>query len=79
VDLDALLSKFANPRPAYSVGVQFTCNNPFGQYISLDGVHPNDVGYQLFANAAADALNTTYGWALPVNVPAPLTAAQLCP
>lgn len=79
LDLDALLAANVNPRPAYSVGVHFTCNNPWGQYVSLDGVHPNVVGYQLMANAAADALNATYLFKIPKNVPVALTAAQLCP
>jgi hypothetical protein len=79
LDLDALLAAYVNPRPAYSVGVHFTCNNPWGQYVSLDGVHPNVVGYQLMANAAADALNATYHFTIAKNVPAALTAAQLCP
>jgi hypothetical protein len=79
MDLDAVLNTNVNPKPAYSVGVQFTCNNPYGQYVSLDGVHPNVQGYQLMANAAATALNTTYGFSLPLNVQPTLTAAQLCP
>jgi hypothetical protein len=79
LDLDALLAANVNPRSAYSVGVHFTCNNPWGQYVSLDGVHPNVVGYQLMANAAADALNATYLFRIPKNVPTVLTAAQLCP
>jgi phospholipase/lecithinase/hemolysin len=59
--------------------VQFTCNNPYGQYVSLDGVHPNVRGYQLMANAAADALNATYSFTIAKNVQPVLTAAQLCP
>ncbi|MDQ6717387.1 MAG: hypothetical protein M3Z17_03440, partial [Gemmatimonadota bacterium] len=77
--LDAVLAANVNPKPPYSVGVQFSCNNPYGQYISLDGVHPNVQGYQLMANAGAAALNATYGFALPLNVRPVLTAAQLCP
>ena len=79
MDLDAVLAANVNPKPPYSVGVQFTCNNPYGQYVSLDGVHPNVQGYQLMANAGAAALNATYGFALPLNVQPVLTAAQLCP
>lgn len=30
LDLDALLAANVNPKPAYSVGVQFACNNPYG-------------------------------------------------
>lgn len=79
MDLDAVLDANVNPKPAYSVGVQFACNNPYGQYVSLDGVHPNVQGYQLMANAAADALDATYGFTIPKNVQPVLTAKQLCP
>ncbi len=79
MDLDAVLSANVNPKPPYSVGVQFTCNNPYGQYISLDGVHPNVQGFQLMANAAADALNAKYGFTIAKNVQPVLTTAQLCP
>jgi hypothetical protein len=45
--------------------------------VSLDGVHPNEDGYQQMANAAADALNATYGFAIPLNPQAVLTST--CP
>jgi hypothetical protein len=51
---------------------------PYGQYVSLDGVHPNAQGYQEMANAAADALNSTYGFAIPLNTQPVLPAAQIC-
>jgi hypothetical protein len=35
-------------------------------------------GYQEMANAAVDALNATYGFAIPVNPQAVLTPAQVC-
>ena len=79
LDLNALLaSKVIPSRGTYSVVKQLGCNTPYGQYISLDGVHPNVVGYQEFANAAADALNATYGFEIPTNPQAPLTYTQLC-
>jgi hypothetical protein len=53
------------------------CVRPYGQYVSLDGVHPNEDGYQQMANAAADALNATYGFAIPLNPQAVLTST--CP
>lgn len=78
VDLNALLAARLTSRGTYSVVKQLGCNTPYGQYISLDGVHPNVVGYQEMANAAADALNATYGFEIPTNPQAPLTYVQLC-
>ena len=77
-DLNAVLGKAIANRGAYSVVKQLTCALPYGQYISMDGVHPNVQGYQEMANAAADALNATYGFAIPVNPQAVLTPAQVC-
>ena len=78
VDLNALLAARLTSRGTYSVVKQLGCNTPYGQYISLDGVHPNAVGYQEFANAAADALNATYAFEITTNPVAPLTYVQLC-
>jgi len=77
-DLNAVLGKAIANRGAYSVVRQLTCALPYGQYISMDGVHPNVQGYQEMANAAADALNATYGFAIPVNPQAVLTPTQVC-
>ena len=79
LDLDGVLAANIAGKAAYSVSAQFTCNSPYGQYVSLDGVHPNVAGHQLIANAGADALNKTYGFAIPMNVQSVLTAAQVCP
>ncbi|MFL5623444.1 MAG: SGNH/GDSL hydrolase family protein [Gemmatimonadaceae bacterium] len=76
---DLLLTKVIPNRGPYSVAKQFGCLTPYGQYISLDGVHPNVQGYQEMANAAAVALNTTYGFQIPINEQPVLTPAQLCP
>jgi len=78
-DLNTVLAKAIANRGAYSVVKQLTCTLPYGQYVSYDGVHPNSQGYQEIANAAADALNTTYGFAIPSNLQAVLTPAQVCP
>ena len=79
LDLNAVLAKAVTNRGPYSVVKQLSCVRPYGQYISLDGVHPNVQGYQEMANAAADALNATYGFAIPTNPQAVLTPAQVCP
>ncbi|HEU4628303.1 MAG TPA: SGNH/GDSL hydrolase family protein [Gemmatimonadaceae bacterium] len=39
--------------------------NPFGTYISLDGVHPRRPAHVLVANAVIDAINATYETSLP--------------
>ncbi|MFL5509892.1 MAG: hypothetical protein ACJ79J_09915 [Gemmatimonadaceae bacterium] len=79
MDLNAVLAKAIANRGPYSVVKQLTCTRPYGQYISNDGVHPNVQGYQEMANAAAEALNTAYGFAIPTNDQTVLTPAQVCP
>ena len=79
LDLNAVAQQFVTGRPAYKAGVQLSCSYPYGQFVSLDGVHPTAAGQQLIANAAALALNAKYGFALPTsNVPV-RAVAQLCP
>ena len=78
LDLATVWAPWQQRRPPFSVATLFTCNNPYGEYVSLDGVHPNAIGYQEMANAAADALNATYGFAIPTNPQPVLTPAQLC-
>jgi len=71
LDANEVLQQFIDERPAFSLVTMLTCSFPHGQYMSLDGVHPNGYGYQLVANAAAEALNEHYGFALPtVALPA---------
>jgi hypothetical protein len=40
-------------------------STPFGPNISLDGVHPSAQGQAILATAAAQAINTRYGLAIP--------------
>jgi hypothetical protein len=77
LDLAALWQPWVARRGAFSVVNLLGCVRPYGQYVSLDGVHPNADGYQQMANGAADALNTTYGFAIPQNPQAVLTTT--CP
>ncbi|MGH7605020.1 MAG: GDSL-type esterase/lipase family protein [Gemmatimonadaceae bacterium] len=67
LDLASLWAGWAARRATFSVHDLFSCVLPYGQYVSLDGVHPNLDGYQEMANAAADALNATYGFAISTN------------
>jgi hypothetical protein len=79
LDLNTALAGFVSQKTHFSLQNFLSCTRPFGQYISLDGIHPTADGQQAVANAAADALNATYSFAIPkVDVPA-LTPAQLCP
>ena len=78
-DFNGALAKFVAAKGHFSLSAFLSCTRPFGQYVSLDGIHPTADGQQEIANAAAAALNSTYGFQIPtVAVPA-LTPAQLCP
>lgn len=56
---------YALPKPSFSVSNLLFSNQPFGPYISLDGVHPSAAGQSLLASAAAKAINAKYGLAIP--------------
>jgi lysophospholipase L1-like esterase len=79
LELNTALADFIARKTHFSLSIFLSCNRPFGQYIGLDGVHPTADGQQAIANAAADALNSTYGFEIPTNVRPVLTPAQLCP
>jgi len=79
LELNTALADFIARKTHFSLSNFLSCNRPFGQYIGLDGVHPTADGQQAIANAAADALNATYGFEIPTNVRPVLTPAQLCP
>ncbi len=77
LDLSTVWAQWVSRRGPFSVAFLLGCVRPYGQYVSLDGVHPNVQGYQEMANAAASALNTKYGFAIPANPQAVLTTT--CP
>ena len=80
LELNSALAAFIARKTPFSLSRFLSCTRPFGQYIGLDGVHPTLDGQQAIANAAADVLNSTYGFQIPKNESLPvLTAAQLCP
>jgi hypothetical protein len=60
--LDAV---YGLPKPTFSVSNLLFSNQPFGTYISLDGVHPSSAGQALLASAAVQAINARYGLAIP--------------
>jgi hypothetical protein len=78
LDLAAVWAQWVARRGPFSVANMFNCVFPYGQYVSLDGVHPNAQGYQEMANAAADALNATYGFSIPSNAQPVVPAVQIC-
>jgi lysophospholipase L1-like esterase len=79
LELNTALADFIARKTRFSLSNFLSCNRPFGQYIGLDGVHPTADGQQAIANAAADALNATYGFEIPKNVRPVLTPTQVCP
>lgn len=79
LELNTALASFIAIKTPFSLSKFLGCTRPFGQYIGIDGVHPTLDGQQAIANAAADALNLTYGFEIPRNERAVLTPAQLCP
>jgi len=62
--LDAL---YAAPgvRTPLNVVALFTSAEPFGPFMSLDGIHPNAAGQALLAQGAAQALNRRYDFGIP--------------
>lgn len=63
----SLAALYDLPKPRFSVSNLLFSNTPFGQYISLDGVHPSAQGQSLLAVAAAQAINSRYGVAIPTQ------------
>jgi lysophospholipase L1-like esterase len=53
-----------------------TSSQPYGPYVSLDGIHPTAAGQRILAEAAARALNETYGFGIPVSSSSSLFATR---
>src|SRR6478672_775037 len=56
---------YALPKPSFRVTDLLFSNQPFGPYMSLDGVHPSAAGQSLLASAAIAAVNARYGLSIP--------------
>ncbi len=54
----------ADLKPRFSSVQLMTSPQPYGQYVSLDGIHPNVNGHAVLAAAAAQAINSRYGMGL---------------
>ena len=68
MSLDALYSA-PGVRTPLNVATLLTSAQPFGPFMSLDGVHPNAAGQALIAEGAAEALNLRYNLGIPVSAP----------
>ena len=61
----ALSALYDLPKINFDLYSVMFSNDPFGPYMSLDGVHPSAKGQALLANAAVQAVNAKYGWVIP--------------
>ena len=52
-------------KPAFSVMALMTTGQPYGPFVSLDGIHPSAAGHSVLAAEAARAVNLRYGLGLP--------------
>jgi len=57
----------AGLKPPFSAVQLMTSAQPYGPYISLDGIHPSDAGHTILARAAARALNDRYRLRIPLT------------
>ena len=73
--LSALYEGVVTKAPFNAI-TMLTSPQPFGPYISLDGIHPSAEGARVLADAAANALNAQYNMAIPTSTTAPLFARQ---
>jgi hypothetical protein len=67
-DMNVLYSSYS--QPPFDVTTFMTANEPFGPYVSIDGIYPSRAGNALLAQAAARALNERYGLGIPVSASA---------
>jgi hypothetical protein len=61
----SLNALYGLPKIPFNLGDVLFSNSPFGQYISLDGVHPSTLGQSVLADAAVQAINARYSVAIP--------------
>jgi len=71
--LSALYEEAATKAPFNALAMLGTAQ-PYGPFISLDGIHPSAEGSRVLAEAAAAALNVRYNMAIPTGSAAPLLA-----
>lgn len=66
--LSALYEDVVTKAPFNAI-TMLTSTEPFGPYISLDGMHPSAAGARVLAEAAANALNAQYDMGIPTSAP----------
>jgi hypothetical protein len=64
-DMDIIYTSYV--QPPFSVMSYMSAAEPFGPYVSADGIYPTAAGNRLLAEAAAKALNERYGLGIPVS------------
>ncbi|MDD5223838.1 MAG: SGNH/GDSL hydrolase family protein [bacterium] len=64
VDMAAAAARIEHD--GYTVGNTVLTNQMFGGLISLDGIHPSQTGYALYANLFLEAINSALGLNLPM-------------
>lgn len=78
-DLTATYTRMVAVAGSYSPPTQLTCALPYGEFVSLDGIHPSVRGQQAIADAVAAALDARYGFDLPLAGNLPGLTAPTCP
>ncbi len=68
VDVPLFASEVPYAAPAFSAATVLGGDAPFGLATSLDGIQPSALGHELTADRVAAALNTAYGWAIPIPI-----------
>jgi hypothetical protein len=66
-DLDVVYTGMAVEAGAYAARDQMGCVLPYGYKFSLDGMFPSVEGQRAIANAVIGAINSRYGFTLPVD------------
>jgi hypothetical protein len=61
----SLEAVYGLPKPHFNLTNVLFSDQPFGPYISLDGVHPSAAGQSLLADAAYQAVVAKYGLSVP--------------
>jgi hypothetical protein len=64
--LGALYSD-VNVKAPFNAITLMTSPQPYGEYVSLDGIHPSAAGARVLADAAASALNARYNLGIPLS------------
>jgi len=67
VDVPLLSSEVPFAAPVFTAANFLGADAPFGLATSLDGIQPSAFGHELIADRVAAALNSAYGWAIPVR------------